>query len=134
VNYGLSLKLIAFGAFAAASIVSGPAHASTGCSEFRGRVDDQTKGEGGSRVGEGFSKGDTLTVTVHEAPGKKPMMVNLLRYASPNGPFTALVEDTSEDFTYTVPASTGDFIYLNFSGPWPGVIVTWGCRPAKVGD
>jgi hypothetical protein len=132
-NGTLTVKLVAFCLLTAASIAARPAHASSGCSEFRGSVDDQTKGEGGSRVGEGFGKGDTLTVTIDQAPGHARVAVNLLEYASPDGPFRALVEDRSDSFTYRVPAPTRDFIYLNFSGPWPGMIVTWGCTPATIG-
>ena len=82
------------------------------------------------RVGAGFSKGDTLTVTIYQAPGQMKETVNLLEYASPDGPFRVLTEDTSENFSYKVAASTGDFIYLNFSGALTGMIVTWSCAPA----
>jgi hypothetical protein len=111
----------------------GPALASAGCSAFYGRADDQTRGEGGNRVGAGFSKGDTLVITIHNAPGMMGQSVNLLQYTSPDGPFHTLVQDTSDDFTYTVPASTSDFIYLNFGGVNKGTIVTWCCTPATSG-
>jgi hypothetical protein len=124
------IKLIAYCVLATALTASWPALASVGCGAFRGSANDQTKGEGGSRVGAGFSKGDTLTVTIYEAPGQMKETVNLLEYASPQGPFHVLVEETSDSFTYTVPTSTSDFIYLNFGGPWPEMIVTWGCTPA----
>lgn len=120
---------VGLAALATALMVQWPALAVVGCRTFRGRMDDQTKGEGGNRVGAGFSKGDTLAVTIHQAQGQTKETVNLLEYASPDGPFRALTEDTSESFTYTVPASTGDFIYLNFSNALPGMIVTWGCTP-----
>ena len=120
---------VGLAALAAALIASCPALASVGCSNFYGMVNDRTKGEGGKRVGHGFSKGDTLTVTIHQAPDQMKETANLLQYASPDGPFRALTEDTSERFTYTVPASTSDFIYLNFGGVLRGVVVTWGCTP-----
>jgi len=125
------MKLIASGLLGMALITPWPALASAGCNAFHGMVDDQTKGEGGNRVGAGFSKGDTLTVKIHQAPGQMKETVNLLEYASPDGPFRALTEETSNSFTYMVPSSTGDFIYLNFSGALPGMIVTWSCTPAK---
>jgi hypothetical protein len=115
---------IAFCILAISLIASCPAFASAGCSAFYGRADDQTKGEGGSRTGAGFSKGDTLKVTVYEDPGQTKTTANLLEYASPDGPFRALVKDTPDSFTYTVPESTGDTIYLNFGGPFRGMIVT----------
>ena len=90
----------------------------------------QTKGEGGDRAGHGFSKGDTLAVTIHQAEGQMKQTANLLQYASPDGPFRALTDDTSESFTYTVPARTDGFIFLNVGSPLPGVIVTWGCMPS----
>jgi hypothetical protein len=129
-NPDIRLKLIAFCVLATALTASWSALASEGCGAFNGRADDQTKGEGGNRVGAGFSKGDIITATIYQDPGQKRMTVNLLEYASPNGPFRALVKDTSDSFTYTVPANTGDFIYLNFGGPLPGMIVTWSCTPA----
>jgi len=129
-NRDTKLNLIAFCLLAMALTASWPALASTGCSAFQGRVDDQTRGEGGNRVGAGFSKGDMLTVTIHQAPGQMKEDVNLLEYASPDGPFRALTEDTPESFTYTVPASTSDFIYLNFGGARSGMVVTWRCTPA----
>jgi hypothetical protein len=104
--------------------------ASSGCSAFHGKVDDQTKGEGGNRVGAGFSKGDTLAINIYNAPGMTRGSVNLLQYSSPDGPFQALVKDTFEPFTYTVPASTRDFIYLNLGSVNTGMIVTWCCTPA----
>jgi hypothetical protein len=107
-----------------------PALASAGCSAFHGRADDQTKGQGGNRVGAGFSKGDTLVINIYNAPGMTRQSVNLLQYASPDGPFHALVQDMSGGFTYRVPASTGDFIYLNFGSVNKGMIVTWCCTPA----
>lgn len=128
-NCDTKLNLVAIGLLATILAASRPAIASTGCSAFRGAVDDQTRGEGGHRVGHKFSKGDTLTVTIHQAPSQTKEDVNLLEYASPDGPFRALTEDTSESFSYSVPANTGDFIYLNFSGALPGMIVTWGCTP-----
>jgi hypothetical protein len=127
----IELTLIAACVLATASTAARPARASAGCSEFHGLADDQTKGEGGSRVGHGFSKGDTLTVTIQEDPHQVRYTANLLQYTSPDGPSHALVEDTHDGFTYTVPANTGDFIYLNFGGPWPGMIVIWGCKAAK---
>jgi hypothetical protein len=81
-------------------------------------------------MGSGFSKGDTLEVTIHESPDQMGATVGLLEYASPQGPVRPLVAETSGSFTYTVPARTRDFIYLNFSGPLPGMVVTWGCTPA----
>ena len=120
------------------SAVSSPALASAGCRAFQGGVDDQTRGEGVSRVGAGFSKGDTLTVTIRQAPerikGQIKQTAGLLEYASPDGPFRALTEETSESFVYTVPANTTDFIYLNFGGVLPGTIVTWNCTPARQGQ
>jgi len=109
----------------------GPALASAGCSAFYGRADDQTKGEGGNRVGAGFSKGDMLVITIHNAPGMMGQSVNLLQYTSPDGPSHALVQDTSDSFAYTVPASTNDFIYLNLGSVNKGTIVTWCCTPAR---
>ncbi len=126
----VKIKLIVFGVLATALAVSWPALASTGCNAFQGRVDDQTKSEGGKRVGHGFSQGDTLTITIHQSPDQMKETVNLMEYASPDGPFRALTKDISESFAYTVPASTGDFIYLNFGGVLPGMIVTWRCTPA----
>jgi hypothetical protein len=122
-------RLIAMGLLATILAASRPATASPGCSAFRGAVNDQTKGEGGDRVGHGFSKGDTLTVTIHQGPGQMKKSVNLLEYSSPDGPFRALTEDTYESFVYTVPTNTGDFIYLNFGGTLLGMTVTWGCTP-----
>lgn len=118
-------------ALAMVSTVSCSAFASPGCSRFGGIAGYQTKGEGGERAGHGFSKGDTLSVTIHQAAGQMKQTVNLLQYASPDGPFRALTDDTSESFTYTVPAPTDDFIYLNLSSPLPGVIVIWGCTPMR---
>lgn len=120
-------SLIALGLLVTILTASRPAISPTGCRAFRGAVDHQTKGEGGNRVGHGFSKGDTLTITIHQAPDQMKEGANLLEYASPDGPFRAVTEDTSESFTYTVPANTGDFIYLNFSGALPGMTVTWDC-------
>ena len=129
-NRNIKLDLIAFGVLATMFAASQPAIASEGCSAFRGSVNDQTKGEGGNRVGAGFSKGDALKVTIHQAPDQMKETVNLLEYASPDGPFRALTTDTSESFVYTVPANTSESIYLNFSGALPGMTVTWGCTPA----
>ena len=121
---------IAFYILAISLIASRPAFASTGCGAFYGTADDQTKGEGGSRTGTGFSKGDTLKVTISEDPGQMKTTANLLQYASPDGPFRALVKDTPDSFTYTVPENTSDTIYLNFGGPFRGMIVKWNCVPA----
>ncbi len=107
-----------------------PALASAGCSAFHGRADDQTKGQGGNRVGAGFSKGDTLVINIYKARGMSRQSVNLLQYTSPDGPFHTLVPDMSGDFTYRVPASTDDFIYLNFGSVNRGMLVTWCCTPA----
>jgi len=93
-------------------------------------VNDQTKGPGGSRVGAGFNKGDTLTVAIYDRPDLKKVTVNLLQYTSPDGPFHVIVKDTSDNFTYTVPENTRDFIYINFSGAYPGMTVTWSCASA----
>lgn len=132
--HALKLKVVVFLCVLATPLIaSAGAIASAGCSAFRGSEDDQTKGEGGSRVGAGFSKGDMLTVTIFEAPGQMRETVGLLEYASPQGPFRALVKETSDSFTYTVPARTRDFIYLNMGGPWPGMVVTWSCTSATSG-
>ncbi len=80
-------------------------------------------------MGAGFNKGDALTVTIHEDPSQMKATVNLLQYALPDGPFHALVKDTSDSFTYMVPENTSDFIYLNFGGLFKGMIVTWSCVP-----
>jgi hypothetical protein len=125
-------KVMAFGLLATLMTAS-PVLAAEGCSAFSGRVDDQTKGEGGNRVGAGFSKGDTLAVTIDNARGTRKQSANLLQYSSPDGPSHALVEDTSDSFTYTVPTNTTDFIYLNFGGVNKGAIVTWCCTPATNG-
>ena len=117
-------KVMAFGVLATVFSAASPVLASAGCRAFYGRVDDQTKGEGGNRVGAGFSKGDTLAVTISDAPGMRKQSANLLQYASPDGPSRAVVEDTSDSFSYTVPANTTDYIYLNFSGVNKGTIVT----------
>lgn len=128
---------IALGILAILSAVSSPALASAGCSAFRGGVDNQTRGEGGNRVGAGFSKGDRLAVTIRQAPGqfkdRMKQTAGLLEYALPDGPFRGLTEDKSESFAYTVPANTGDFIYLNLGGVLPSTIVTWNCTPARQG-
>lgn len=126
-------KHLAVGLTALATVLtaSWPALASPGCSTFGGIAGYQTKGEGGDRAGHGFSKGDTLAVTIHQVPGQMKQTANLSQYASPDGPFRALTDDTSENFTYTVPARTNDFIYLNFGSALPGVIVTWGCTPIR---
>ena len=126
-----SSTLFAVFVLATTTIVSWPALASEGCSAFRGGVDHQTKGQGGDRVGHGFDKGDTLTITIHQSQDQLKVGVNLLEYASPNGPFRALTEDNPTSFAYTVPAKTGDYIYLNFGGALPGMTVTWSCTPAK---
>ena len=122
-------------AVAILSAVSPPPLASAGCRVFQGGVDDQTRGEGGSRVGAGFNKGDKLTVTIRQAPekikGQMKQTADLLEYASPDGPFRGLTEDKSESFAYTVLANTGDFITLNLGGILPGAIVTWNCAPAR---
>jgi hypothetical protein len=55
----------------------------------------------------------------------------LSQYASPDGPFRTLTNDASEDFTCTAPASTSDFIYLNFGSALPGIVVSWSCTPAR---
>lgn len=104
--------------------------ASPGCSQFRGLATDSTKGPGGERVGAKFNKGDRLIVKVHE--GREKFGVNLQQYSSPDGPIRDLTDDASEDFAYTVPANTDDFIYLNFGGPFRGMIVIWGCTPAPI--
>ena len=110
---------------------TGKGPASVGCSDFRGRVDDQTKGPGGNRVGDGFSKGDTLAVTIHQAANQRKITANLLEYASPEGPFRALTRDESESFIYKVPANTRDFIYLNIGIVLPEMFVAWSCTPQK---
>ena len=127
-----SKLLGAAGGVAACVLVAIPcsAFASDGCSEFRGGVNDQTKGEGGSRSGHRFSKGDILKVEIHQDPSRMKIGVNILEYAKPEGPFLAVTQDATESFTYTVPANTTDFLYLNFSGKYPGMIVTWGCAPS----
>lgn len=128
----MTQKHLAVGLTALATVLTAslPALASPGCSTFGGIADYQIKGEGGERAGHGFSKGDTLAVTIHQAPGQMKQTANLLQYTSPDGPFRALTDDSSESFTYTVPARTDDFIYLNLGSPLPGVIVTWGCTPS----
>jgi hypothetical protein len=128
---GTIFSLIAMGLLVTILTASRPAIPSAGCRAFRGAVDHHTKGEGGNRVGHGFSKGDTLTVTIHQAPSQAKEDVNLLEYVSPGGPFRAITEDTSESFTYTVPANTGDFIYLNLSGARQGMTVAWGWRRSQ---
>lgn len=40
------------------------------------------------------------------------------------------MKGTFDAFTYTVPANTGDFIYLNFDSVNKGMIVTWCCATA----
>jgi len=129
-KFDVKLMLAVLGVLAASLTASWPALAAEGCHEFQGRVDDQTKGEGGSRTGAGFSKGDRLMVTVYEPPGSGKEGINLLEYASPDGPFHELTEDVSDSFTYTVPKNTNDFIYLNFSGAMRGMVVSWSCAPA----
>jgi len=126
-----SSTLFAVFVLASMTIVSWPALASEGCSAFRGSADHQTKGQGGERVGHGFDRGDTLTITIHRSEGQLKVGANLLEYASPNGPFRALTEDSPTSFTYTVPARTSDYIYLNFGSALPGMTVTWSCTPAK---
>ncbi len=123
------IKLIAFCALAIAC-TSWPALASEGCSAFRGMATDSTKGPSGNRVGAGFSKGDTLVITRSDAPGMLKPSINLLEYGSPSGPSRAITEATSDSFTYTVPANTRDFIYLNLGSVNKDMIVTWTCAPA----
>jgi hypothetical protein len=130
VSHRIKVFCFAFGVPATVLTAAWPVLASEGCSAFYGRADDQTKGEGGNRVGAGFSKGDTLAVTISNAPGMMKQSANLLQYTSPDGPSHALIEDTSDSFSYTVPANTTDFIYLNFGGVNKGTIVTWCCAPA----
>jgi hypothetical protein len=128
-----AIKPIVLCALAIAAMASSPAFASAGCSEFRGVFDDETKGPGGSRTGAGFNAGDTLTVTIHQAQGQMKSTVSLLQYASPDGPYKVVVEETSDSFTYTVPKPTSDFIYLNYGGARRGVVVTWACTPVTNG-
>jgi hypothetical protein len=111
---------------------SAPPPTRAGCSEFRGGVDSQTKGPGGSRWGVGFNAGDKLTVNIIQAPGQMRLSVSLLQYASPDeGPRRAVVDVTSDNFTYTVPENTNDIIYINFSNAFPGQTVMWGCTPRR---
>jgi hypothetical protein len=117
-------------ALAALPIAGAPAFASAGCSAFSGAATDQTKGEGGSRVGAKFAKGDTLTVKIHQDPHQAKVSVNLLEYASPDGPFRAVADGDSESFSYTVPESTNDFIYLNAGAVLPGMTISWNCTPS----
>ncbi len=123
--------LIALCALATAVMAPSIVLASDGCSEFHGLTTDETKGEGGSRTGHGFDKGDTLSVSIHQSPNQMKMTVNLLEYADPDGPFEEVAKETSDAFTYTVPKRTSDFIYLNFGGALPGTFVSWECKPAS---
>ncbi len=110
---------------------SSTAFASDGCRAFRGAVDSEMRGqEGGSRVGHGFDKGDTLSVSIHQSPTRMKVTANLLEYDNPDGPFRVIVKDTPDSFTYTVPKQTTGFIYLNAGNALPGTFVTWECRPA----
>ena len=121
---------IVLGVVVTAVVISHPTLASPGCSTFRGEVTEQTKGEGGNRVGAGFSKDDKLKVTIRQMPSQMALSANLMKYSDPSGPFQAVTEDVSASFSYIVPANTKDFIYLNFSGVLPGQVITWECESA----
>ena len=128
---GLAAAIV-LGAAGAATILrwNRPELSNEGCRAFHGMATNATKGEGGHRVGAGFNKGDTLVIDINHAPGATTASADLLQYASPDGPTAALTKWTSESFIYTVPASTRDFIYLNFSSVEPGMAVSWCCAPA----
>ncbi len=63
---------------ATAVMTPSPVFASDGCRAFHGGVNSKTKGEGGSRVGHGFNKADTLSVSIHQSPTQMKVTVNLL--------------------------------------------------------
>ena len=125
--------LIALCALASSSVVSLPAFASAGCDAFHGLATDTTRGPGGRRVGAGFKRGDVLAVTISNAPGMMKVYVNLLQYASPDGPSQAITQDSPDNFTYTVPADTDDYIYLNLGMVNKGAVISWSCKSASSG-